>query len=112
MSAYKQFAMSSGKTLNPTNPTKNPYYSEDLTIVILDIRGQGAAKDLRAYTSYGECLSIQVGELIDVVSSAPSARPLGHIGWKGQSKVVGIVRSSGSVEGEIPAKALTHWVAK
>jgi len=91
-------ARPTGQRINPSAPEGAFYFDAGQTHYILDIAGK-----LRDYTSFGT-LRIAVGDRVEMRHD--EGRRLGT------AKVIGIRHYDGSWVGEIPAKAIPHWVAK
>lgn len=105
------FASSSHTGINPAQPFKNEYFEDCLTLMVIDLRGEGNHKDLRGFTTYGDA-EAEPGDLITVLSAAPSQRPLGKIDWRGSARVVAVRRPDGTTSGALPTRSMPHWVAK
>lgn len=89
---------------NPVDPSKSDLYEVGMWSYILQPLVGGG---LKVVTSHGR-FSLGLGDQVDLVQD--STRGYSH---KGLHKIVGIEGENGLVVvGEVPDRALPHWIAK
>lgn len=90
-----------GSKMNPRHPEGATYYDPGQVAIIVDINGS-----LKCLTSFGDLGSWQIGSRHEIHHDQTMRR-------LGNGKVVGKVwYPDGAVEGNVPNRALPHWVFK
>lgn len=100
MSNY--YILHTDERLNPTTGNGDPYFTNGKTVAYVLIKD--GAKTPVAYTSYGS-FGLAVGQTINMVADQ-SGRRLGRY------RVLGIRHADGTLEGNVPNRALRWGVAK